>query len=82
MADISAPLVVESETDELHDIVIKRAPETGECRCTVCPNCTEQVTGHDQVLAMQARAVQHAMVTGHQVAEHTSTAMVVTARAA
>lgn len=62
---------------ELHEIALLRGPEKGECRCMDCGECTAQVTGHSQVLAMQADAVRHAMATGHRVAEHSEATMVV-----
>lgn len=67
---------------ELHEVTIQRAPETGECRCLdpACP-FREDSTGHSQVMAMQAHAAQHAMTTGHRVAECSRASMVVGPRA-
>lgn len=56
--------------EELHAISVSHSPETGRCRCLDCLDCTENVTGHHEVLAMQARVAQHAMSTGHRVMEH------------
>lgn len=58
--------------EELHEISVTHSPETGRCRCMDCGDCEEHVTGHHEVLAMQARAAQHAMSTGHRVLEHSA----------
>jgi hypothetical protein len=68
--------------EELHEIAISRSPETGRCRCLDCGGCTEEASGHHQVLEMLTHAAMHAAATGHRVREHSELDSVVGPRGA
>lgn len=63
-------------TEELHEITVTRLPEHGNAQCA-CGDFHETASGHEEVMAMQHHAAQHAASTGHLVREHAETDMTV-----